>query len=335
MTSSELSHAAMEADITVVICAYTEERWGDILAAVDSARAQTLRPREIVLVVDHNPELLRRARASILGVTVLDNIDRRGLSGARNTALGAVTTRLVAFLDDDAIAAPDWLENLHAHLRSDNVLGVGGWVEPMWTCPRPRWFPDEFLWVLGCSYRGLPSATAVVRNPFGGCACLRTDIFNSIGGYRTEIGRIGTRPLGCEETELSIRASQQWPTRVWKFEPAARIEHKVTAARARWSYFRARCYAEGLSKAWLAWHLGSRDGLSAERSYVTRTLPLGVARGIWDGLRGDAGGFGRAAAIVFGLGCTATGYAVGTLAQARQTRTEHKRVAVGSPEVTP
>jgi len=58
-------------------------------------------------------------------------------------------------------------------------------------------------------------------------------------------------------------------------------------------------------------NVGSADGLSAERGYTTRTLPLGVAKGLGDLIRGDVGGLGRAAAIVAGLSVTVAGYAVG------------------------
>ena len=58
---------------------------------------------------------------------------------------------------------------------------------------------------------------------------------------------------------------------------------------------------------------GSADGLTTERSYVRRTLPAGVRRGIAAGLRGHVSGFARAAAICFGLACTALGFLVGTV----------------------
>jgi hypothetical protein len=55
-------------------------------------------------------------------------------------------------------------------------------------------------------------------------------------------------------------------------------------------------------------NVGSGDGLSSERSYVTRTLPLGVARGLGGLLRGRPAGLGRAGAIIAGLAATTFGY---------------------------
>src|SRR5215208_2503019 len=165
-------HSAAGADISLIICAYTELRWKDVVAAVDSIKHQTLAAREIILVIDHNPAMFDRARRSIGGVTIIENAFPRGASGARNTGLSIARGEFIAFLDDDAVAAPDWLERLYAHSSRSDVLGAGGLVNAVWVEPQPAWFPNEFLWVVGCSYTGLPKTTAVVRNPFGGCSCV-------------------------------------------------------------------------------------------------------------------------------------------------------------------
>ena len=77
------------AGVSVVICAYTEERWEDIIAAVSSLQCQTLLPQEIIVVVDHNPALEARVTAEIAGVRVLPNAGPQGLSGGRNTGIAA------------------------------------------------------------------------------------------------------------------------------------------------------------------------------------------------------------------------------------------------------
>jgi len=267
-------------DVSVIICAYTQERWADIVAAVASLCAQTLPPKEIILVCDHNPALLQDARAALPNVVCIENRHTRGLSGARNSGIAVAQGAFLAFLDDDAVAAPDWLERLVPWFADPQVLGVGGAVDPLWADARPQWFPHEFDWVVGCTYRGLPETPASVRNPFGGCCCVRRELFDAVGGFREGIGRIGTRPLGCEDTEISIRARQTLPGTVFMYEPSARIGHRVPAVRARWRYFLSRCYAAGLSKAHVSQLLGTQDGLSSERSSTLRTLPPGVARGL-------------------------------------------------------
>jgi len=93
---------------SVVICAYTEQRWDDLLAAIESCEQQTVAPLETIVVVDHNPGLLRRLRSEGSHVKAIENGEERGLSGARLTAPYA----------DEA------------------VIGVGGSIDPVW--PRRR-----------------------------------------------------------------------------------------------------------------------------------------------------------------------------------------------------
>jgi len=308
----------MSPRISVVICAYTEDRWDDIRAAVESVRAQRPQPHELILVVDHNPALHLRMKREYADAIVLENAYECGLSGGKNTGTEAATGDVVAFLDDDAVAGPGWLAALGANFADPAVAGVGGLTRPLWEGGgRPRWFPEEFDWTVGCTYRGMPVERAPIRNVMGGNAAFRREVIAAVGGFSTHIGRSvrggGSRPLGCEETEFCIRLTQRRPGSVLLFEPAAAIGHRVSAERASFAYFRSRCYAEGLSKALVTRSVGAGDGLSSERSYTFRTLPLGVLRGLGDAVRGDPAGLGRAAAIVTGLAWTTWGYIVGRL----------------------
>src|SRR5579875_636704 len=90
--------------ISVVICAYTEKRWSQILAAVDSVCAQSVPPEEIIVVVDHNRALFTGLTAALPHIQVVENFGAPGLSGAKNTSLALFRGDVVAFLDDDAVA---------------------------------------------------------------------------------------------------------------------------------------------------------------------------------------------------------------------------------------
>ena len=303
-------------DVSAIICAYTEARWYDLVAAVESLRRQSKPPSEIIVVVDHNQRLLERVRAELSGVMVVESNGPQGLSGARNSGIAVARGTRIAFLDDDAAAEPDWLARLYQYFDDPRVLAVGGTVEPVWPSKPPIWFPNEFYWIVGCSYQNLPGTPMVVRNPFGGCVCYRREVFEVVGGFRTGIGRIGTLPMGCDETELCIRASQRWPQKVFLIEPQARIHHRIPPSRACWRYFRSRCYAEGLSKAIVTQHVGAKDSLASERAYTLRTLPRGVLCNMKNSIiHRDRAGFQRAGVIVAGLIITTIGYLVGTFSR--------------------
>ena len=98
--------------ISVVICAYTEERWEDLEAAIESLQYQSLPPDEILLVIDHHARLYARACDRFPNIIVIENREKRGLSGARNTGISAAHGGVIAFLDEDAIAEPDWIQRL-------------------------------------------------------------------------------------------------------------------------------------------------------------------------------------------------------------------------------
>ena len=59
--------------VSVIVCGYTEDRWDDLSRAVRSLHEQTEPAREVILVIDHCPGLLRRARDDLAGVSVVPN----------------------------------------------------------------------------------------------------------------------------------------------------------------------------------------------------------------------------------------------------------------------
>jgi len=302
-----------------IIGAYTEDRWNDLLAAVASVKNQSRPASEIIVVIDHNPALLARVQAALPDVVVIENKGQRGLSGARNSGIAITQSNIIAFMDEDAIAAPDWLAYLCAGYSRPEVLGVGGAIEPLWREGKPAWFPEEFNWVVGCTYRGMPLSAAPVRNLIGCNMSFRRELFAVAGGFRSGIGRVGTLPVGCEETELCIRASRLFPDSVFLYQPLASVQHRVPPGRATWLYFRSRCYFEGRSKALVTALQGKRDGLATERTYTQKTLPHGMWQGLAAFLHGSPAGIdrlaglARSAVIAAGLMITVTGYLTGKL----------------------
>ena len=314
---------------SVVICCYTDARWDDLGDAVRSARALDPPADEVVVVVDHNPALRERLRTLFPDLTIVDNARECGLSGARNAGIAASRGDLLVFLDDDAVADPRLVGHLARQAARPGTLGAGARILPAWQGARPRWFPDEFLWVLGCTYAGLRPGP--VRNLIGAAMAVRRSVFDAVGGFEGTLGRTHTGlPLGCEETELCIRARASDPAGRFVYAPEAVCRHRIVPARATWRYFARRCFAEGLSKAHLAALAGATPALATERAYVLRTLPRGVLRGLAAGLSGDPGGFARAGAIVLGFAATAAGFALGRLRRP-ETRRAPALAGAGRP----
>jgi GT2 family glycosyltransferase len=235
--------------ISVVIPCFADERFEDVLAGLGALGRQTLPPAEIVVVVDHNPALLARLRRSQPNVRVIANREHRGSSGARNTGVASTSGEIVVFFDDDAAPEADCLERLAGHYADERVAGVGAGVSPDWRSGRPRWFPEEFDWVVGCSYRGLPDRPAAQRNLLGAAMSFRRLALESAGGFSAEMARTGRHPLGVDDTEACIRVRRILPGSILLYAPEARARHKVPASRESLRYFCTRCRRAGEGRA--------------------------------------------------------------------------------------
>lgn len=317
--TSIIGLATLTQTVSVIICAYTQRRWQDLQDSVESARAQS-DTTEVVVVIDHEPELFRMAQNRWPELTVIENAEAQGLSGARNTGVLAATGDIVAFLDDDATADADWLTWMLDAFEDPSVAGVGGWAEPVWPDARgPKLYADELLWIVGCSYRGLPTDTADVRNVIGCSMAFRRGAILAVGGFSSTVGRVGNIPLGGEETELCIRIRQADPSARIVFEPMSLVRHRVSADRGTWTYLRRRSFYEGVSKAVLSRTLGRSDSLSSESSYLTRVLPGAFLREL---TKVGRGGATRALAIALTVTATVAGYGLGAVAGIRASDSE-------------
>ncbi|MBV8985182.1 MAG: glycosyltransferase family 2 protein [Acidimicrobiia bacterium] len=297
-------------DVSVVVCTHLMERKTELEECLASLQQQRRPPKEVIVVVDGNPTLLEHLRARAGPEVVLSTPAPSGLSRARNVGIAHTRATLVAFLDDDAVADPLWLDRLMKVMADPSVAGTSGLSLPLWSGQRPRWFPKELLWTVGCSYAGMPTERAAVRNVFGGCACVRRDLFEALGGFAPELGRNGAGLISCEETEFCMRVLEAHPDVTFVHEPSAVIYHRVPPNRQRLRYVLRRCVSEGQSKALVRYRtkLPVRP-LGPERRYLIRTVPLGVLRHLRSALGGDAYGAARAATLLLSVFCAAWSFA--------------------------
>jgi GT2 family glycosyltransferase len=304
--------------VSIVIPTHSEKRWSLLVRTIASAKSQEYPANEIVVVVDHNPDLYRRARRDLAGVTVLENLYAQGVSGNRNTGAFHTHTPLIAFLDDDTIAATDWLGSLVAPFADPEVVGTGGGISPAWEGSRPKWMPDEFLWAVGGSYAGMPTTTAQIRNVWSASMVVRRETFMAVGGFRTGFGKLGgqNRP---EDTELCLRMSNL-AGGTWMYVPDAVIRHAVPASAATFSFFLRRCYAEGRGKVQMAGLLDGSRSLGSERDYL-RSLPKAVVRNIAAAARGRGVSHAlQAGGVLAGVAAAGVGGAAETIALKRAER---------------
>ena len=103
----------------------------------------------------------------------------QGVSAARNEGLRAATGEIVAYIDSDARADPDWLSYLAATFLESDFVGVGG----------PNLVPPEDGWLAKCVYRSPGGPTQVMLDDqsaehIPGCnMAFRKWALEEIGGF--------------------------------------------------------------------------------------------------------------------------------------------------------
>jgi len=298
----------MAAKTSVVIASHSPQRREALAEAVTSVLGQG--PYEVVVAVDNNAYLYEWVRTQLTDVVPAHNQGTPGASATRNVGARAAAGRILAFLDDDAIARPGWLQNLTAPLARPEVVAVGGYAEPVWLGRAPEWMPAEFLWVVGASYRGLPSTAAPVRNVWSqNMAVTRAD-FWAVDGFREGFGKTGGRSQP-EDTDFCIRLTAALTGRSCWYDPSARVGHSVPPDRGTLRFFVQRCYNEGQGKADIATLVGRPEGLRDERRHASKTLPAGIRRELRQAVAArEFSAIQRASAIGVGLGVAGLGYLI-------------------------
>jgi glucosyl-dolichyl phosphate glucuronosyltransferase len=296
--------------VSVVICAYTEDRWPLLLRSVASAQDQRRAPIEVIVCVDHNVALFERCRqwwadqrdSPSASVVVIANKYGGRLGSARNSAAEVARGDIVAFLDDDAWADPDWLDNLLSPYAEESVVAVGGAPVPEFEAGRPHWFPLEFDWVFGCAYAGLPETQAPVGRLIGANMSVRRLALSEIGGFHSD---------DHDDMDMCHRLRHLRPADHVVYEPAARVHHFVPAVRTTWGYFWRRCFFVNRGKVEAFRQMEGAANRSADVGFVAHALSRGVSKGLQDALRGDPWGAARAGSIVAGVALAGSGHVAG------------------------
>ena len=259
--------------VSVIISTFTKERSNDVLRCINSILNQTIKPDEIMLVLDPINELIEFYNNIVPNDIKVVKSSGFGLSNARNTGIEHAEGDIIAFIDDDAWAEREWVESMLRNYKNRRVWGVGGKIMPVFDKKRPKWLCEELDWVVGCTYKGMPDVKCEVRNPIGANMSFRKEAFEVAGLFKTEVGRYGKKLLGSEETEFAMRLKRLRPDVKIMYDPSAIVFHRIPQSRIKLRYAMKRAYYEGYSKAILA----KEYPLSEEYSYffylIKESLP--------------------------------------------------------------
>lgn len=219
--------------------------------AVESILSQTYNDAEIIIVVDGNNELFGRIQedyAYLDSTTCLSNDENIGLLRSRNRGARDAKGDIIAFIDDDAVADTDWLQEIVATYRNSDAISVGGRMEPIWLDGKPEFLPEEYYWLIGVTHRGFATGAGEVRNTFGSNISFERKKFLDVNGFDTEIGgRKGDQNLQGGETELCARLRRKFGKGVM-YNPDAIVRHKIFKNRTKFVWLVDRAFWQGYSK---------------------------------------------------------------------------------------
>ena len=170
--------------ISLVVPCYTPDRISDLTRLFGSIRWQTATLDELILVVQQSQDLrawvghnLPTAYVGAAHAVFLDNAPQ--VSCARNAGVEASHGDIIAFVDDDAVLADNWVAMTRRYYTSHtHPIGIAGAILPLWDSPDMEWFPRELYWAISCTY-WTSRAPMEVRNGYGANMSFRREAFDA------------------------------------------------------------------------------------------------------------------------------------------------------------
>ena len=264
----------MYIEVSAIICTHNRAKY--LRKAIRSLADQSLRKSlyEIIIIdngsTDNTKRIVLEELASVSNLRyVYEPV--LGLSQARNTGWKNAEGEYVAYLDDDAIAGPQWLEKILLTFNSVKPVpgAVCGKVEPIWEAPRPGWVPDSMLGAFTIvDWSQCPIILNKKQFLPGANFALPIYLIRKVGGFKTKLGRQGNKLLSMEETLLrrEIEAMGYY----CYYNPQIAVRHHILASRLTQRWFLGRWYWQGISEAVLQVYLESL--YPSER--IRRVIPL-------------------------------------------------------------
>jgi glycosyltransferase involved in cell wall biosynthesis len=248
----------MTCRIAVCICTY--DRYDLLPKAIESVCLQSLnRSKYRVMVIDNSPDPEKaeavakhyRSPEGNAGGLVSYHVEKTpGLSNARNVGSRDCGTEFIAFMDDDAIASHEWLENLVDGFDrfGQNAVVAGGKVEPIWEIERPSWLHD---WNMGYVSVVDWGGQARIASPSewlaGTNIAFRTSALLEFGGFDQSLGRIGGGATLLSNEEIAMLRHFRSMGRDSLYLPQASVRHLVPAKRLTREWFRKRTAWQAVS----------------------------------------------------------------------------------------
>lgn len=255
--------------LTVCIC--TRNRPDYVQGCLTGLLRQTAGGSFEILVVDSASDPDDAARLSRIIIATpqarLLRLEQPGISVARNAGAQAALGEYIAYIDDDAVPASDWVERIVAATTETDPPPalIGGRILPRWEAPLPTWWPRRLrgvLTIIEHEGQGEYQSPALPRGlePFGANVVVHVATLRSLGGFERRSGRDGDVLLSDEEVQLAWRLQAAGHSA--RYDSRIVVEHQIQAERLNPRWLLSRLYWQGVST-------------------VRTRRQLGLARSVW------------------------------------------------------
>lgn len=247
---------------TILICTYNR---APLLRETLAAMQQMKKPENCavdIIIVDNNSTdntaavVKQASQTTRFPITLLQE-RRQGKSFALNTGLAAATSDVLALTDDDVLPAIEWLAKMVDDFRTQRVNFVFGKVLPRWTdTPPPELLTPAAQAIWGplaiVDYGDEPQHYRVdstgQRLPIGANIGFLRSALLTIGGWRTDLGKVNNTLIAGEDHEIFTRLRRHGLYAGY-YDPDVSVRHYVPASRMTRRYFRKWFYWIGKTHA--------------------------------------------------------------------------------------
>jgi glycosyltransferase involved in cell wall biosynthesis len=248
--------------ITVLICTYNRA-WllRETLAAMQEMVPPPACAVEIIVVdnnsTDDTPLVIAESACGGPFPVVSLQERQQGKSFALNLGLSHANGDVVALTDDDVVPSSEWLQRIVEDFRSRDVTFVSGKVLPRWSHrPPPELLTPQAQDIWGplaiLDYGSLPIDYVAESTsqwlPIGANVAFSRSALVTIGGWRTDLGKVNNTLISGEDHEIFMRL-RRFGLYAGYYDPTVAVRHYVPAQRLTRRYFRRWFFWHGKTRA--------------------------------------------------------------------------------------
>lgn len=239
---------------SVVIC--THNRANYLTKAIQSLLDQTLSSEtfEIIVVDNCSTDSTKEVVEQFSNQANIRYVyePTLGLSYARNAGWRSANSEYVAYLDDDAIACPVWLEKIVEVFATVTPRPgcVGGKAKPIWEADRPNWLSNELVTCLTViDWSDTPHVIPDLSQQWlvGANIAFPKEVLEQMGGFIAGLDRAGKNLLSGGDVFLEKQIMQAGYSCF--YHPEITVHHHIQSSRLTKLWFVRRYYWQGLSDA--------------------------------------------------------------------------------------